>query len=1324
MVYSTRCKGCHQERRSPEHPFDELDLSIEGVRSVEEALAQYLAVEQLCHENQYECGHCQARRDAERCTMILKTPSVLCLYLMRYGYDRETYERKKLTCEVTFSDHLELQGDKYKLVSVLYHKGRSAYGGHYVCDALDWETSQWWHYDDTSIQATVNPTVETSASSTAEKSLGAEDTASTALPASKITTVIDLNESAHNSPCNSLASTPRRKKVETKSDDGEWIDTSASASKRTPRESAKKQPSAPVSAPADKPAATEGTTSRKRPAAAAASASTDSKASKKRVVEVDLTSDTVESNVKVGVNRKKDAYMLMYVKISDFDTALKSSRCDPSEALLADVNASSIDFLEEVEKYQKCHDALMLEVEERKRTYTSIKASLAPTISLANLKDHKFTLVPTAWLNKWIKGDPSTFKACEGKILRKIPVTTPAAASRSSKDTAPVSVDLTDDGPGEEMQVVDLLSQPEGGGEDGIDEVADLPETSGGSHMSSAGNTVNTMCYLCRHQAGLDTAHIEKFKVISEEASRAIFSSSSPTAWQRMDYEFTHENFRCNDCFDSMVDQRKAVQSQASKNERILQLIDESSSTGPESNDSSTEAMDLEAEAESVGFWISRKWLEQFRKVTTSLQKSDPNSKSKPAAFAKIFSQSNSKAESAAAGNGSGGGEEVNSELPVMCTLDPAVNSNLFCEHKQPASTFMRRAQRLSAAAWEAIRELFPDARPISGLASGCKRCQEDAERAIAATRENKACRGQELEQPALHQLNKMKRIYPAQFEEDPDLIAADPDCARKAFYAVDGMWVAHWRRYISDPNFPSPGPLTNDLLRCNHGNRSYLPGVLSMLEDGVRPSEHDVHDLLVHKFQASDLGEPARRRSSTDAEDFEFAIIENYPKRPPPLPAVELITEAQWLSLLSLHCPAVRSAQSNGTGAHIFDLDNDPLPANNASLSNTDNNDVFTVCFQFDARAKKWAFTPPICTECITAHEEHRTATETVYQNASLPVLFMKDEMDFFKLFNKEAAAPTAAGVGAPSAESQEGVRRSSRTTRGKRTVTSSIIADSTDQLSIVRLKVYEALNLAPGRQKLFDSRGVALDSQVLTLRDYKVKAGDKLYVLETDSTDDEWGFLDCVHTSTSSRGAEHGFGGTLLQRSSHNTTTATTAAGAGTDASGALPILADRVSRSSSSTSLSARHAGTATAGGDTSGKEKDEEEFERELRQAMELSKQEAEDPFRFIDSDTVPALVVTTTATTTSATTTSAAPTPSSSAVNGAAAATAALEAETGSTHRGEDTASGISAYSCDLGSQHNSHGTHSPQHSSSSKSSEAIDPIHEDAAGVSQTLSHH
>ena len=51
---------------------------------------------------------------------------------------------------MSFADTMEISGEQYRLTSVLYHQGRSAYDGHYVSEVLEWMRGKWWYCDDCS----------------------------------------------------------------------------------------------------------------------------------------------------------------------------------------------------------------------------------------------------------------------------------------------------------------------------------------------------------------------------------------------------------------------------------------------------------------------------------------------------------------------------------------------------------------------------------------------------------------------------------------------------------------------------------------------------------------------------------------------------------------------------------------------------------------------------------------------------------------------------------------------------------------------------------------------------------------------------------------------------------------------------------------------------------------------------------------------------------------------------------------------------------------------------------------------------------------------
>lgn len=122
-------------------------------------------LDQCCHpeklngDNQYYCSMCECKVDAERALTFQKLPPVLNVQLSRYVFDRKTFMKKKLSDKVLLPLDLSVlarseerkQGmvrHRYLLCAVMRHKGTSAYSGHYVGEAMDWLTGQWFEFND------------------------------------------------------------------------------------------------------------------------------------------------------------------------------------------------------------------------------------------------------------------------------------------------------------------------------------------------------------------------------------------------------------------------------------------------------------------------------------------------------------------------------------------------------------------------------------------------------------------------------------------------------------------------------------------------------------------------------------------------------------------------------------------------------------------------------------------------------------------------------------------------------------------------------------------------------------------------------------------------------------------------------------------------------------------------------------------------------------------------------------------------------------------------------------------------------------------------
>uniref|UniRef100_A0A6N2LU60 ubiquitinyl hydrolase 1 n=1 Tax=Salix viminalis TaxID=40686 RepID=A0A6N2LU60_SALVM len=132
-------------------------MNVKGLKSLDESLDQYLSVEQLHGENQYNCELCKSRVDATHRIRLRTLPDVLNFQLKRYEFLPKTTTRKKITSAFGFPGELDM-GCRlsepsqlewiYDLSAVLIHKGTAVNSGHYIAHIKDENTGQWWEFDD------------------------------------------------------------------------------------------------------------------------------------------------------------------------------------------------------------------------------------------------------------------------------------------------------------------------------------------------------------------------------------------------------------------------------------------------------------------------------------------------------------------------------------------------------------------------------------------------------------------------------------------------------------------------------------------------------------------------------------------------------------------------------------------------------------------------------------------------------------------------------------------------------------------------------------------------------------------------------------------------------------------------------------------------------------------------------------------------------------------------------------------------------------------------------------------------------------------------
>ncbi|XP_075646169.1 ubiquitin carboxyl-terminal hydrolase 15 isoform X2 [Castanea sativa] len=153
-----KCMICHQESERYENIMD-LTLEIYGwVESLEDALTQFTATEDLDGENMYRCGRCATYVRARKQLSIHEAPNILTIVLKRFQEGRYG----KISKWITFPDLLDMipfmTGTEdipplYMLYAVVVHLDtlNASFSGHYVSYVKDMR-GNWFRIDDTEVQ--------------------------------------------------------------------------------------------------------------------------------------------------------------------------------------------------------------------------------------------------------------------------------------------------------------------------------------------------------------------------------------------------------------------------------------------------------------------------------------------------------------------------------------------------------------------------------------------------------------------------------------------------------------------------------------------------------------------------------------------------------------------------------------------------------------------------------------------------------------------------------------------------------------------------------------------------------------------------------------------------------------------------------------------------------------------------------------------------------------------------------------------------------------------------------------------------------------------
>jgi ubiquitin C-terminal hydrolase len=146
----------YQYESIKEEKFDDLQLNVKGCNNIYDSFDKYTEKEVLDGDDKYEVeGH--GKEKAIKSTTFSKFPPVLILQLKRFEYNPKVGSMEKVNDHFEFYETIDLtkylnndssSSNKYKLLSVVVHKG-NIYGGHYYAyTRFDVTKNEWYCFND------------------------------------------------------------------------------------------------------------------------------------------------------------------------------------------------------------------------------------------------------------------------------------------------------------------------------------------------------------------------------------------------------------------------------------------------------------------------------------------------------------------------------------------------------------------------------------------------------------------------------------------------------------------------------------------------------------------------------------------------------------------------------------------------------------------------------------------------------------------------------------------------------------------------------------------------------------------------------------------------------------------------------------------------------------------------------------------------------------------------------------------------------------------------------------------------------------------------
>jgi ubiquitin C-terminal hydrolase len=744
-------------------------------------------------------------------------------------------------------------------------------------------------------------------------------------------------------------------------------------------------------------------------------------------------------------SRKKEAYLMSYVKKKDYDRAVRAKRSQLPDVVQSSIAAADSGVQREARVYDEKKGLLERKADGRKDIIKELR-SMPPPHSR-----EEFRLVATRWLRQWATGIADREGGAGG-----------AGAAAGGDEGEVICIDSDDvdatvgdgaDGDGDGDVDADADTDADTDADAAVSSNIPNSRTSSGSDLSSSlfDAEIQNMCHVCtKHTAdpaGVSPFDVKHYKFLSEMAYSQLLSAGDG----RCDVEIKKSTSLCKECVGGVDSRGQELEREISLIERVVDAVD---SDDIERRDSQPD--------ESI-YLLSKEWLLGVKRVCAKEKKvlerikqeirlCVPNTKNNP------FSAD--EADILACDSLERGDVNTN------------VNQSLFCQHDSHAKNFRKKSVGVSIETWRTLQAETGDRFAwieVPDDSEECPVCVLETSATLEEKRATRDARTNETSSKALHDLFVRKSIFP------PILNCILPvtklENHRKAksmrellvsssgrFCLITSSWLGLWRSYIDDTRLTAMDRFDPAELLCRHG-LALVPSCFASRQAFLKHCEDS--------------------ESKVERTDSVFK------GRVDGIPMCELITEEQYDELI-WHDRVRLSCAAAGDGA--ADADADAVSAAHSPPA------VHKVCvtiaadeaplFGSHSGGRDWVWGPSVCEACVSDAKTASRVNRTVYADEAVRVVKLR-----------KGEAPSGGDGG-------EGGSRSRRTRRSQPV---DVYVSSTDTVGLLKMKIFEAIPEAvPILQHLFYG-AAELTNNVDSLQTVGILVGDTLHVaVDEDACED----------------------------------------------------------------------------------------------------------------------------------------------------------------------------------------------------------------------------